>query len=115
MPPSHLTLSVLERSKSSSLKFGVIRDMYVYIYLPAVYTTLISTQKRICWRAGFYAVPAIFLVLFPSQMARIISHIQQPVYLTFQYQRDNFDIVYSKSITSLIPVHPSLNLTVCTP
>ena len=36
----------------------------VFIYLPAVYYHLnLDMKERVCWRAGFSAVPAVFLVV----------------------------------------------------
>ena len=36
--------------------------MYIYI-CQQIIATLIWTQNRVCWRAGFPLVPAVFLVI----------------------------------------------------
>ena len=61
MAPLDFTLDNLERSKSRSLTFWVVGDLYGICQ--QLTTTLIwMSKKRVCWRVGFFAVPAVFLV-----------------------------------------------------
>ncbi len=63
LTPSLLTLSDLERSKSRSLRFSVVGYLYaIDIFASSIITTIWLSQKCVCWRAGFSAVPAVFLV-----------------------------------------------------
>ena len=39
----------------------MLRDLYVYIYLPALCHLNLDVTEE-CWRAGFFAVPAVFLL-----------------------------------------------------
>ncbi len=60
----NLTLTDLERSKSRSLRFSVVRYLYpIDIFASSNVTTIWMSQKGVCWQAGFSAVPAVFLVL----------------------------------------------------
>ncbi len=64
MALSHLILTDLEGSKSRSLRFSVVGG-YLYgidIIASSNITTIWMSQKGVCWRAGFSAVPAVFLV-----------------------------------------------------
>ncbi len=67
MTPSLLTLRDLERSKPRSLRFSVVGylTMYgIYIFASSNITIIWMSQKGVCWRAGFSAVPAVFLVIY---------------------------------------------------
>ena len=57
MPLSNLTFTDLERSKSMSLRFSVVGHLY-RIDIFAIW----MSQQGVCWRAGFSAVPGVFLV-----------------------------------------------------
>ena len=79
MTPSLLTLSDLERSKSRSLRFSVVGYLYgIDIFASSNITTIWMSQKGVCWRAGFSAVPAVFLVLikFITQLLNVLPAIQ---------------------------------------
>ena len=64
MTSSLLCFSVPGRSKSKSLEFWVEGNLHgIDIFTSSNITTLIwVSQKVVCWRAGFSAVPAVFLV-----------------------------------------------------
>ncbi len=66
MAPLDLTFSDLERSKSRSFKIWLVRDLYgIDIFVSSLLQPLIwMSQKRVCWRAGFSAVPAVFLDVY---------------------------------------------------
>ncbi len=59
-----LTFSDFERSKSRSLRFWVVGDLYgIDIFASSSLHSLIwMSQKGVCWLPGFAAVPAVFLV-----------------------------------------------------
>ncbi len=60
---SNLTLTDLERSKTRSLRFSVVEYLYgIDIFASSNISIIWMSQKGVCWRAGFSAVPAIFLV-----------------------------------------------------
>ncbi len=60
---SNLTLTDFERSKSRSLRFSVVGYLYgIDIFASSNITTIWISQKAVCWRAGFSAVLAVFLV-----------------------------------------------------
>ena len=65
MTPAVLTLSVLKWSKSRSVLILSGRRLHgidVLVFASSSITTLIwMSQKVVCWRAGFSAVPAVFL------------------------------------------------------
>ncbi len=62
---SNLTLTDLQRSKSRSLRFSVVGYLYgIDIFASSNITTIWKSQKGVCWRAGFSAVPAVFLVMY---------------------------------------------------
>ncbi len=70
MALSNLTLTDLERSKSRSLSFSVAGYLYgIDIFASSNNTTIYMSQKGVCWRAGFSAVPAVFLVNLPIDAA----------------------------------------------
>ncbi len=64
MTSSHLTLSVLERSLSQGHWFWAEGDLHeIDIFARSDITALIwMSQKVVCWRAGFSAVPGLVLV-----------------------------------------------------
>ena len=63
MALSNLTLTDFERSKSRSLRFSVVGHLYgIDIFASSNITTFWMSQKGVCWRSGFSAVPAVFLV-----------------------------------------------------
>ncbi len=67
MALSNLTLTNLERSKSRSLRFSVVGYLNgIHIFASSNITTIWMSQKGVCWRAGFSAVPAVFLVTYDS-------------------------------------------------
>ncbi len=60
---SNLTFTDLQRSKSRSLRFSVVGYLYgIDIFASSNITTIMMSQKGVCWWAGFSAVPAVFLV-----------------------------------------------------
>ncbi len=64
MALSNLTLTDLERSKSRSLRYSVLGYPYgINMFASSNFTTIWMSQKGVCWRAGFSAVPAVFLVV----------------------------------------------------
>ena len=66
MAQSHLTLSIPERSQPMSLKYWVVGDIYVFIYLPI--TLLWISHKKILGQAGVSAVAAAFLMFSRHNM-----------------------------------------------
>ena len=63
MSLSNLTLTDLERLKSRSLRFSVVGYLYgIDIFASSNITIMWISQKGVSWRAGFSAVPAVFLV-----------------------------------------------------
>ncbi len=61
MALSNLTLTDLQRSKS--VRFSVVGYLYgIDIFASSNITTIWKSQKGVCWRAGFSAVAAVFLV-----------------------------------------------------
>ncbi len=65
MALSNLTLTDLQRPRS--LRFSVVGYLYVIdIFASSNITTIWKSQKGVCWRAGFSAVPAVFLVLLAT-------------------------------------------------
>ncbi len=51
----------------------------VYTCLPAVYYHLnLDATKRVCWQAGFSAVPAVFFFVF-NRKIRIADHYLRPL------------------------------------
>ncbi len=61
---SKLTLTDLQRSKSRSLRFWVVWYLYgIDIFASSNITTIWRSQKGVCWRAGFCAIPEVFLVI----------------------------------------------------
>ncbi len=65
MALSNLTLTDLERSKSRSLRFSVVGYVNgIDIFACSNFTTIWMSQKGVCWRAGFSAVPAVCPVFF---------------------------------------------------
>ena len=63
MALSNLTLTDIERSKFRSLRFSVVENLYgIDIYASSNITTIWMSQKGVCWRVGFSAVLAVFLV-----------------------------------------------------
>ncbi len=70
---SNLTLTDLEWSKSMSLRFSVVGCLHgIDIFAGSNITTICMSQKGVCWRAGFSAVPAVFLV--PYIIVRIFYY-----------------------------------------
>ncbi len=69
MALSNLTLTDLEGSKSRSLRFSVVAYLYgIDIFASSKITTIWMSQKGVCWRAGFSAVPAVFLVFLECRL-----------------------------------------------
>ncbi len=65
MALSNLTLTGLQRSKSRSLGFSVVGYLYgIDIFASSNIMTIWKSQRGFCWRAGFSAVPAVFLVTY---------------------------------------------------
>ena len=53
----------MSMSKSMSLRFLVVGYLYgIDIFVSSNITTIWMSQKSVCWRAGFSAVSAVFLV-----------------------------------------------------
>ena len=85
MAPLDLTLNDIERSKSWSVTFWVVGDLYG-ISQQLITTLIWMSQKRVRWRAGFFAAPAVFLVTII--MTRNFTEILAKTYsaLSPQYQ-----------------------------
>ncbi len=80
MALSNLTFTDLERSKSRALRFPVVGYLYgIDVFATSNITTMWMSQKGVCWRAGFSAVPAVFLVCFllgiPSPIYRRLLYV----------------------------------------
>ncbi len=77
--PSHLTSGDLDRSKSRLLRFWVVADLcWIHIFASSLITTTLIwiSPKGVCWQAGFFAVPLVFLVEVIFTLHTVVFEIQ---------------------------------------